>query len=122
MSHPQDQARAQFQDELDLTLDGETVELGTPGERPGPIVVRNPVTLDGRGCTLWAQTGPVVTVAGNNVALKNLRIESTADGADEGPNKGVALRVDGAGLTLDNVTVRGAVVGLPAEEGEWRYP
>jgi len=122
MSHPQDQARAQFQDELDLSLDGETVELGAPRERPGPVVIRNPILLDGHGCTIWAQAGPVVTVVGSNVVLKNLRIEYTADGTDEGPNKGLALRVDGAGLSLDNVTVRGTVIGLPAEEGEWRYP
>ncbi len=108
--------RGQFQHELDWTMDGQTLALDAPKERPGPVVLRNNATLDGRGCTVWAREGPVVQVIAERAVLKDLRIEYT------GPDGGVALSADHAGITLDNVTVRGAVVGLAVEAGEWRYP
>ncbi|MBA4064900.1 MAG: hypothetical protein C0501_14535 [Isosphaera sp.] len=117
-----DQARADLQHLLDGAADGDVVRIDPPRERPGPVVVRSGVTVEGAGCTVWGQTGPVVIVRGPNAVLKDLRIEHTADGADAGPAPGVALWVEGAGLGLENVTVRGAVVGLAAEAGEWRYP
>ncbi len=108
--------RGQFQHELDWTMDDQTLTLDAPKERPGPVVLRNNATLDGRGCTVWAREGPVVRVIAERAVLKDLRIEYT------GPDGGVALSADHAGITLDNVTVRGAVVGLAVEAGEWRYP
>ncbi len=122
MTPSTDKARTAFQDQLDWTMDDETLALDMPRERPGPVVIRNRIVLDGKGCTLWAQAGPVLSVLSEKVVLRNLRIEYTADGTDEGPNAGVALLTDGTGLTLEGVTVRGNVRGLVAEEGEWRYP
>jgi len=122
MTPSTDKARLAFQEQLDWTMDDETLTLDLPRERPGPVVIRNRIILDGKGCTLWAQAGPVLSVLSEKVVLRNLRIEFTADGADEGPHAGVALLSDGAGLTLEGVTVRGTVKGLVAEEGEWRYP
>jgi len=107
-----------FQHQLDWTLEGETLMLDLPRERAGPVRVLNAITLDGNGCTVWAQTGPVVHVVSGGVTLRNLRIEQTGD--DSG--QGVALKVDHPDVELDRVTVRGAVVGLKAEEGAWRYP
>jgi len=108
--------RGQFQHELDWTMDDETLSLAARQERPGPVVVRNNATLDGRGGTVWAQAGPVVRVTAERATLRDLRIEYT------GPDGGVALSADYDGITLENVTVRGAVVGLAVEAGEWRYP
>ena len=108
--------RGQFQRELDWTMDGDTLALDAPKERPGPVVLRNNATLDGRGCTVWSQQSPVVRVIAERATLKDLRIEYT------GPDGGVALSADHAGITLENVTVRGEVVGLAVEAGEWRYP
>ena len=107
-----------FQHQLDWTLEGETLLLDLPRERAGPVRVLNAITLDGDGCTVWAQTGPVVHIVSGGVTLRNLRIEQTGD--DSG--RGVALKVDHPDVELDRVTVRGAVVGLNAEEGAWRYP
>ncbi len=107
-----------FQHQLDWTLEGETLMLDLPRERAGPVRVLNAITLDGDGCTIWAQSGPVVHVVSGGVTLRNLRIEQTGD--DSG--RGVALKVDHPDVELDRVTVRGAVVGLKAEEGAWRYP
>jgi hypothetical protein len=107
-----------FQHQLDWALDGETLMLDLPRERAGPVRVLNAITLDGNGCTVWAQTGPVVHVVSGGVTLRNLRIEQTGDD----PGRGVALKVDHPDVELDRVTVRGVVVGLKAEEGVWRYP
>jgi hypothetical protein len=122
MTPTQDQARDQFQRQLDAAGGDDTLVLDPPLERTGPVVVRKPLTLDGRGGAIWGWTGPVVRVTAPHVTLRNLRIEYTADQPDEGPNAGVALRVEADHLTLENVTVRGTVVGLAAEAGEWRYP
>ncbi|MBX9580186.1 MAG: hypothetical protein K2X87_07735, partial [Gemmataceae bacterium] len=122
MTVPPEQARAELQHLLDGAGTDEVVEIDPPRERPGPVVVRSGLTLDGKGCTIWGLAGPVVVVKGANAVLKNLRIEHTGDRADAGPAAGVALWVEGPGLALENVTVRGAVAGLAAEEGEWRYP
>ena len=104
---PPTDPRGQFQRELDWTMDDETLALDAPKERPGPVVLRNNATLDGRGCTVWAQAGPVVRVSAERAVLRDLRIEFT------GPDGGVALAVDHPGLTLENVTVRGATITKP---------
>jgi len=122
MSQSTDNARTAFQEQLDWTMDEETLALDLPRERPGPVVVRNRIVLDGKGCTLWSRSGPVLSVTSEKVVLKNLRLEYTADGTDEGPNAGLALLAEGPELKLEGVTVRGAVKGLAAEDGEWRYP
>lgn len=113
-----ERARDEFQRQLDAAVPDTVLVLEAPLERPGPVTIRQRLTLDGRGCTIWGREGPVVRVQAANVTLKNLRIEYTADD----PEGGVALLTDAGGLTLENVVVRGAVVGLKAEEGEWRYP
>lgn len=122
MSASTDQARLAFQEQLDWTMDEETLVLDLPRERPGPVVIRNRIVLDGKGCTLWSRSGPVLSVLSEKVVLKNLRLECTADGSDEGPHAGLALLAEGHELTLEGVTVRGAVKGLAAEDGDWRYP
>lgn len=57
-------------------------------------------------------------VVSGGVTLRNLRIEQTGDESGQG----LALKVDHPDVELDRVTVRGAVFGLKAEEGVWRYP
>ena len=122
MSKSNEQAREDFQQRLDAAVDGQSITLG-PGELPGPVIVRTAVTLVGQGTTLWALQGPLVSVESSGVVLRNLRIEVT--GADDGgdPQQNCALLVEpGGGVRLENVEVRGLVIGLDEEEGEWRYP
>src|SRR5262245_58218052 len=116
-----DKARTAFQGKLDSLADGAALQL-VPREFPGPVVIQRSVTLDGQGATIWALQGPVVTVAADNVVLRNFRIEVTGEGGDD-PEEGCAILVEAPnGLTLENVEVRGSVIGLPEEEGVWRYP
>ncbi|MGL6076677.1 MAG: hypothetical protein ACRC8S_21180 [Fimbriiglobus sp.] len=107
-----------FQEQLDWTLDGETLALDGARERAGPIRVLNAITLDGQKCTIWSRVGPVVHVVSAGATIRDLRIECTSDV----PGEAVALRVDHPDVSLERVTVRGTVVGLKAEEGTWGYP
>jgi hypothetical protein len=122
MSDPNEQARLAFQSNLDSLHDGETLEL-SPREFPGPIVIRRPIILDGQRATVWSLKGPVISIESDGVVLKNLRVEVTSDAQASRPEEECAIMVQpGRGLLLENVEVRGSVIGLPEEEGEWRYP
>src|SRR5258708_6876591 len=117
-----DKGRTAFQNKLNSLPDGAALSL-VPGEFPGPVVLHRSVTLDGQGATLWARQGPVLTVAAAGVVLRNLKIEVTGDGDSDHPEDGCALLVEAAdGLRVENVEVRGSVIGLPQEAGVWRYP
>lgn len=112
-----------FQAELDALADGEELELHA-FEYPGPVVIKRAITIDGKGATLWSMAGPVCQIEGQGVTLKNLKIEIThEDLANGDKDSGCALIVHGGqNVLLENVEVRGSVRGLPAEEGQWRYP
>jgi len=116
-----DQLRAQFQAELDALHDGETLQLTTPRERPGPVVIRKSIVLDGQGVTIWSMQSPVLTVAAPRVVVRNLRVEFT--GEQEGSaDQHCAVSIYQGNAVFENTEVRGAVLGLKEEEGEWRYP
>ncbi len=112
--------RQLFQQKLDSLSDGQALQL-MPREFPGPLVINRSVALDGQKATLWAPTGPVLTVTAPNVTLKNFRIEVTGDGEND-PQDDCAIEVQSQGVKIENVEVRGAIVGIPGEEGAWRYP
>jgi F-box protein 11 len=115
-----DKARAALQQKLDSLNDGQSLQLMT-SEFPGPLAINRSVTLDGQKATMWAPTGPVLTINAPNVTLKNFRVEVTGDG-DNDPQDDCAIDVQSPNVRLENVEVRGAVAGLPGEEGAWRYP
>lgn len=118
-SHEQD--RADLQRAIDTLPHGTTMRLQTR-EYPGPLVLGRSVVLEGNGSTIWATRGPVVSCKGDKVVLRDLRVEVTIEenGAVEDH---CALRVEpGTDVTVQNVEVRGSVIGLPHEEGDWRYP
>ncbi|MBC7910085.1 MAG: hypothetical protein H7Y30_06275 [Pyrinomonadaceae bacterium] len=122
MDSSHEQARLKFQDDLDSLHDGETLEL-SPREFPGPIVIKHPLILDGQRATIWALKGPVVSVESDGVVLRNLRVEVTGEEDAAQPEEECAILVQsGRGILLENVEARGSVIGLPEEEGEWRYP
>ena len=106
--------------ELQKTLDGApvgaTIQLPR-GEYRGPITLNHPLTIEGEGAVIWAQSGPVVNVKSDGVTLRGIQIEVTGD------ENGVALEVEGAAPTLKNVGVRGRVVGVTNEAaGDWTLP
>jgi hypothetical protein len=118
--HPlYEQERRDFQRDLDTLPDKEVLRL-KPREYPGPVTIINPVVIDGAGCTVWALNGPVITCEADGITLRNLRIEVTGTGTAQDH---CALKVNpGCGVTLQNVEVRGSVIGLWQEEGDWQYP
>ncbi|MFN6563780.1 MAG: hypothetical protein RMY28_028825 [Nostoc sp. ChiSLP01] len=113
-----------LQQQLNTLGDPPILSLWPPnGEYPGPIIINHPLTLDGQGATIWALTGPVLSIQSDRVILKNLRIEVTGSETISSQRDYCAIMVNsGQNLEFDNVEVRGTAMGLPEEEGEWKYP
>jgi hypothetical protein len=112
-----------IQRDLDSLQDGETIELFPPGgEFAGPIVIDHPITLDGKGATIWALKGPVISIKSDKVSLLHLRIEVTGKEFSSPEDKCAVLFQSEEDLQFDDVEVRGVVIGIPEEEGEWKYP
>lgn len=107
-----------IQDQFNATKSGDFVLV--PGEYEGPLVIDRPCVFDGAGATLWANAGPVLQVASEKVQVKNLRIEVT--GTEAAGEADVALKTTYAGTKLENVEVKGVVVGLPQESEAWQLP
>lgn len=94
-----------------------------PGEYQGPLRIDRACTLEGAGATLWGGSGPVLEIAAANVTIKNLRVELTGDLESEPAAANVALQVTaGDNLHLENVDVKGTVVGLAQEAENWALP
>lgn len=117
-----DHSKKNLQEQLEA-LPKDAVAAMTPREYAGPVTIKRPLTLDGQGATIWARQGPVVTLKAEGIVLRNLRIEMTGDLFERKPEESCALFCKSSkGLKLENVEVRGTVMGLPKEEGIWRLP
>ena len=92
----------------------------TPGEYEGPLVVDRACTIDGCRSTLWANNGPVLTVAAPNVTVKNLRIEVTGSPTDEKAR--IAMKANDPYTKLENIEVHGNVIGFSQEAENWDLP
>ena len=92
----------------------------TPGEYEGPLVVDRACTIDGCRSTLWANNGPVLSVAAPNVTVKNLRIEVTGSPTDE--NARIAMKTNDPYTKLENIEVHGNVIGFSQEAENWDLP
>lgn len=116
-------SRDTFQQKLNALPDHSTIQLWPPkAEYPGPLIINRPITLDGQGATLWSTVGPVLLIQSQGVSLKNLRIEVTGEQRSNARDRCAILVKSGINLQFDNIQVRGSVMGLPQEEGEWQYP
>ena len=112
-----------LQEEIDTTSSATLTLQPSNQECAGPININRPLLLDGRGSTIWARQGPVISINSENVRLSNLRIEVTGDEKTENPNQRYAILIGGKhNIQLDNVEVRGEVMGVLGEEGVWNYP
>lgn len=116
-------SREAFQQKLNALPDGSTIQLWPPkAEYPGPLVINHPITLDGQGATLWSQVGPVLLIQSQGVSLKNFRIEVTGEQQNNSQDQCAIFVKSGIDVKFDDIQVRGSVMGLPQEEGEWQYP
>lgn len=114
--------KANFQDEIDSVNSGSTHHLRLR-EYSEPVILKRSIIIDGCGSTICALEGPVITIKSPGVTLRNLTIEYTGDGGMEKPSDECAIFIEpGLNVSMENVKVRGTVIGLPSEEGEWRYP
>ena len=118
------QGRLSVQMQLDSLEDDATLQLRpSGGEYEGPVVINRPLILDGQGATIWSLKGPVMSIESDRVSLCNLRIEVTGEVSASSPEECSAIIVkSGEDLQLHNVEVRGTVMGIPEQEGDWYYP
>lgn len=109
---------------VDGATRGTTVTLNPPGQYvAGPIVIRQPLVLDGQGATVWATCGPVISVEAEGVTFKNLHVEVTGeDGMGGGPRAAALSITKGQAVVLQDFEARGCVEGLDGETGPWRIP
>ncbi|NES99788.1 MAG: hypothetical protein F6K61_04275 [Sphaerospermopsis sp. SIO1G1] len=106
----------------DLPENGK-ISVWPPGEYPGPIIINHPLVLDGKGATIWAIQGPVLSIFSDDVILRNLKIEVTGEMEIGNSEHNCSILVDSAkNLTFENIEVRGSVMGISEENGEWEYP
>ena len=110
-----------FQDELNALLNGAVQQLW-PQEYAGPIILKNAITIEGNGATIWALKGPVVSLQCPGVMLRNVKVECTGEDTGHESDRYALLIEPGIDFELNDVEVRGLVKGIPSEEGEWRYP
>lgn len=108
---------------IDQVAPGGVLKL-TPAktEFQGPAVIRTPMTIEGNGCTLWAETGPVLSVECDRVSISKLNIECTGPDEQQGTAACAVNVKDQHKVALNDVAVRGNIIGVEKEEGEWRYP
>lgn len=102
---------------------GGVLTLDPPGkEFQGPVTIRRPVTIRGQGGTIWAERGPVLVIESTGVVLENLNVEITGRDESATGEAACALVARSSPPRLSQVAVRGHVLGIPGEEGEWHYP
>ncbi len=117
----QERMRQDIQTLFDNPPSRQVIKL-VPQEYPGPLFIKKPMIIDGQGATLWAFKGPVLHIQAPTVALKNINIEVTGETFANGSEE-CALCVDSsASVHFENVQVRGQVLGIQGESGEWQYP
>jgi hypothetical protein len=102
----------------------ETLTLNPPlAEYKAPIIINHPISIEGQGATLWSKQGAVVIIRSNDVCLQNLRLEITEKQDQINSIKNCVILVEsGQNLQFNNVEIRGNIMGIPEEEGQWFYP
>ncbi len=86
------------------------------GEFEGPFVVKRPCFIVGNTTTLWAKSGPVLTVDSPGVSLKNIRLEVT----DE--KDGLSILSSVQDTHAEGVEIAGGTEGFCGEDGFWDIP
>lgn len=111
-----------LQELIDQQAPGSVLRL-TSGEYEGPIFISQPITVIGKGVTIWANRGPVITISSGNVVLQDVNIELSTKSPAEYVDTSVALKVEQkSGVELRNIELRGSVEGFQDEEGIFLLP
>jgi hypothetical protein len=101
----------------------ETLTLSPPfAEYQAPIIIEQPIIIEGQGATLWSKKGAVIMIRSDNICLQNLRIEITGENSDNLGENCAILVESGQNLQFKNVEIKGNIMGIPEEEGQWYYP
>ncbi len=106
---------------IDRTPAGGTLTLSPAGgEFEGPATISRPIQIAGCGGTIWAKSGPVLTITSGKVRIAECNVEVT--GKSAAADEELAIDVKGtAAPQFDQVTVHGNVQGIASEAGRWGY-
>jgi membrane protein implicated in regulation of membrane protease activity len=111
-----------LQEKIEAAQPGTTLRIDGD-EYEGPITIEKPLVLKGESAVIWARRGPALTVDALGVRLENLSVEVTAPDNERDEEANIALKLaDGVQASLENIRVRGRVVGLDEEDGDWMLP
>jgi len=91
-----------------------------PGEYEGPLIISHPCVVDGGNATIWAQSGPVISINASGVTIKNLRVEIASDTPQS--DNSVAVLSSAGDTAFENVEVKGSVEGIRGEQDQWSAP
>lgn len=95
---------------VDITPPGGVLTL-PPGSYAGPVVIRRPITIDGRGeVTVDGEgDGTVISVLSDGVTLRNLHITGSGDSHDQ-VDAGLMLEADG--VLVENSRIDDVLFGI----------
>ncbi len=95
---------------INSQADNGTLQL-PPGEFFGQVTIDRPMTIVGRGKGTWigSRTSPTIRIRSSGVKLQNLLVEITT-----GPDDVAIEALPGVNPSLEDVQVRGRVVGVSA--------
>lgn len=86
------------------------------GEFEGPVLIGKPLHIIGKGTTVWAKKGAVITINSSGVTLENLRVELTESSLDD-----IAILSNYPACAKD-VEVLGKVQGFGTADGFFDVP
>ena len=108
---------------LQSVLDGAKSAASVPlrsGEYIGGCTVSRSVALEGESsdtpASILGSAGCALVLAAPNITLRNLLIEAAPG------DFAIERKPEATQLSLDAVTVRGRVLGIPGEDGTWDIP
>ncbi|MEW8986481.1 MAG: NosD domain-containing protein, partial [Bacillus sp. (in: firmicutes)] len=102
-------AEENLQDLIDHSQDGDTVELPS-GTYTGPIVINKAITVTGQNKVTIKADGesPAIIIKNKGATVQNLSVENK--------NSDYAIFISGREHTLQNVTVKTALIGVRLNE------
>lgn len=107
---------ASLQDRLDAARPGDHIML-EPGIHRGPIVIRVPVVLDGRGAATIEGSGhgTVVHVAADHTVVRGVTVRGSGPGPTGNP---AGVLVTGDHVTVEQVVVDDAYIGIEVDSAD----
>lgn len=101
-------AEGTLQSKIDEAQKGATIELNE-GEYEETLIITKPITLKGKGEVLLrsCQSDPVVTMSGESVTLKNIKVEHCGDEKED-----TAIYVTGSNHKLEGLAIETTRFGI----------